>query len=196
MFVEHRKEYNVILMKKIILTLTVVVLLVTLVSSCKKTVTQLFPGIDAQVPDVVITVPPIPFVIPGEISLGTYSTTFNMDSIIRANTAGVFNANDVSSVKVKTITIAVLNGDNLNNLSNFNYARLTLSSNSNAAEAEIVTINFPQQETHTITVSPTNSPDLRSYLNGNQLEYNVYGQLRRITTKTMDVRVSVTVRIE
>ncbi|WP_207496481.1 hypothetical protein [Aridibaculum aurantiacum] len=183
-------------MKKLIIPFAVLLTLVTLMSSCKKVVTAVFPGVDVQVPQVVITVPPLIMVPPNEVSLGTYSTSFNLDSIVRANTAGVFNANDISSVRVKTITVAVQNSDNLNNLSNFEYARLTISSSSNSSEANIATINFPDVASSTQTATTDNSPDLRAYLNGNQLSYNVYGKLRKPTTKSLNVAVNITMRIE
>ena len=195
MFVEilQVKNYS---MKKISLVVSVFFTMTLLLSSCKKIVTAIFPGIDARVPDITLTVPPILFVPPNEMSLGNYSAYFNLDSIVRAKTNGAFNANDISSVKVKTITITLLNNDNFNNLSNFEYARLGLTSNTMGDEINVVTINFPDTESSTITVSPDNSPEIRPYLSGNQLNYSIYGKLRRATTKPLTMVVSVTVRID
>lgn len=182
-------------MKTRFLPLAIFFLLVGL-TSCKKVVTALLPGIDVRIPAVTFTFPAVIIAPAGEVSLGSHTTQFNMDSIVRANTGGVFNADDISSVKVKSITLTVQNSDNLNNLSNFEYARLTLSSNTNNQEAEVVRIDFPDAQLSTITATPASSPDLRNYLSGNQLQYQVYGKVRRITTKPLNLQVAVTVRID
>lgn len=164
--------------------------------SCKKVVKSVFPGVDADVPSVTITVPAIPFVFPTEASLGQYAASFNLDSIVRVNTGNVFGASDITSVKVKSITLTITNPDPLNNLQNFEYARLQLTSNTNSTPANITTINFPDVYASTITDVPTSSPELISYLGGNQIYYNVFGKLRKVTTKTLTMTVSVKVRIE
>ncbi len=164
--------------------------------SCKKVIKKAFPGVDAVIPDVTITVPAIPFVFPTESSLGNYPASFNLDSTVKINTSGVFGASDITSVKVKSITITLTNPDPLNNLQNFEYARLQLTSNTNSTPANITTINFPDVYASTITDTPASSPELISYLGGNQIFYNVFGKLRRVTTKSLTMTVSVKVRIE
>lgn len=183
-------------MKKLCALAVMAIMLVTGFSSCKKIISAIFPGIDAKAPDVSITVPPVLFAPADELSLGNYTVRFNLDSIVRANTKEVFNANDIRSVKIKSITVSALNSDNLNNLSNFEYARMALSSNTNQAEANLVTLNFPDEATSTFTVTPESSPDIRSYLSGNELYYTIYGKMRRPTTKSLNLVVSVTLRIE
>src|SRR4051812_20665662 len=120
-------------MKKIIFVL-LPVLIIMAATSCKKVVTSLFPGIDVRIPDVQITIPPVIVVPSTEMTLGTFSASYNLDSIIKASTNNVFNINDIGSVKIKEVTVTLQNGDNLNNLSNFQNARVTVSSNTNSSE--------------------------------------------------------------
>ena len=93
-------------MKKHLFVWSMAAILLSL-SACNKVKDALMPAIDVDLPAFQFTIPAIPFVLPGEASLGSFTTTFNMDSIIRANTGGAFGANAVSTVKVKQMTIAL-----------------------------------------------------------------------------------------
>ncbi len=196
MFVETINLKKTTLFMRRVLIAIVSLLFVAASFSCKKVIKKAFPGVDAVIPDVTITVPAIPFVFPTESSLGNYPASFNLDSTVKINTSGVFGASDITSVKVKSITITLTNPDPLNNLQNFEYARLQLTSNTNSTPANITTINFPDVYASTITDTPASSPELISYLGGNQIFYNVFGKLRRVTTKSLTMTVSVKVRIE
>jgi len=94
------------------------------------------------------------------------------------------------------MTVTVANPDDLNNLSNFEYTRIALSSNTNQNPVNAITLNFPDTPTATLTVNPTDSPELISYLKGTELIYTVYGKGRRITTKPMTITLSVTVTVK
>jgi len=181
-------------MKKALLTLMVAGTLITVTSSCKKVVTSLFPGIDVRVPDVELTVPPIIAVPNSEMSLGNFTTAFNLDSAIKASTNNVFNINDIASVKVKRVTITLQNGDNFNNLANFKSARVTM--NGDGTETNILSVNIPDAQSNSITVDATDSPDLKRFLSGGQINYTVYGTVRRPTTKSLNMVVSTTIRVE
>jgi hypothetical protein len=90
------------------------------------------------------------------------------------------------------------NADEQNNFSNFESARFTFASNAsqNTAEIEVASLTFPQTNTPTVTyTAPENAPELRPYLNGSKLTYNVYGKLRRYTTKALSISVKVTMKV-
>jgi hypothetical protein len=183
-------------MKKTIVTLLLAAFVITVGSSCKKVVTSLFPGIDVRIPDVQVTIPPVIVVPSTEMSLGSFSASFNLDSIIKASTNNVFNINDIGTVKVKQVAVTLQNGDNLNNLANFETARVAMTSSNNSTETNILTVNIPDATSNTITVNATDSPDLKQYLSGNRINYTVYGKLRRPTTKSLNMVIAVTVRVE
>jgi hypothetical protein len=183
-------------MKRAIGVFVFAAIIITLSTSCKKVITSLFPGINVRIPDVQLTVPPV-LIVPGsEMSLGTYTASYNLDSVIKASTNNVFNINDIASVKVKEVTVTLQNGDNLNNLSNFESARVVLSTDTNGSETNLVSMNFPDAAATSMTVSPSDSPDLKQYLVGNTIHYTVYGKVRRPTTKSLNMVVSITVRVE
>ena len=182
-------------MKKITITFLSAIILLVALSSCKKLVSAIFQGLDVNVPEVQVTIPTVIAVTPNEIALGSFSFHFNLDSIIKANTAGVFGVNTVSSIKVKQINISITNADQLNNLANFESARITLQSNIDSNPAELFSVSFPDSYASLFTATPANSPDLLPYLKGSDVTYNIYGKMRRITTKPLNMVVAITLRV-
>lgn len=178
-------------MKKILFALFAVLIIIGGLSSCKKLAAAIFGGTNVVVPDVQVTIPAIVVVSPSELGLGSYSYYFNLDSAVRANTAGIFGAKAVSSIKIKQMTITITNADQLNNLSNFESARVTLQSDVNNTPVEIFSKTFADTYAESVTSTPTNNPELLSYLKGSQIVYNMFGKNRRITTKTLNITVSV-----
>lgn len=164
--------------------------------SCKKIIRKIFQGIDADIPVFTVTFPPIPYAPPNELSIGSFSQQFNLDSTIRANTGDVYGADDVSSVKIKQIVFDVENADEQNNISNFESARLTFSSNTKTDTVTIASITFPDTYATTYTYTPANSPELMPYLSGSILTYNAFGKIRRITTMPLTMNIRVTLRVQ
>ncbi len=182
-------------------------LLVTVLTcmACHKIINSAFPGVDVDAPVVSFTIPappPLPPgtpVPPGEQSLGSLTQSFNLDSAVKAKTNGQFGAADVTSVKIKQIVFDMANADEQNNFSNFESTRFTFASNAaaNTSELEIASLTFPQTYTSTVTyTAPENAPELRPYLSGTKLTYNVYGKLRRYTNKALPVSVLVTMKVK
>ena len=176
--------------------LSLMLLVIAGITSCGKIVDKVFPGVDAKVPDIQLTIRIVPVVFSNEFSLGSFTTRINLDSTIRANTAGVFGIGIVSSIKVKEIVINLPNADNLNNLANFETARVTFTAPNNSAPLTVAALNFPDTYAATSTHTPTDSPELLDYLKGSEVTYTVYGRARRTTTKALNMTVSVTVRVK
>lgn len=164
--------------------------------SCKKAAELIFQGLDTKIPDVQITIPIIPFVPQNEISLGNYSVNFNLDSTVRAKTGGVFGANAVKFIKITQISITILNPDPLNNLANFESARITLQSNTNNTPTEFLSQTFPDVYATSYAATPANSTELLSYLKGSVITYTIYGKIRRITTKPLNIVVTATIGVK
>lgn len=183
-------------MRKLFIPVLIVALIIAVASGCKKIIRDIFQGIDADVPAFSVPIPAIPFAPPVELPLGSFSQQFNLDSTVRANTNNIYGAGDVSSVKVKQIVFTLSNPDTLNNISNFESARFTFSSNTKTDTITIASITFPDTYAATYTYTPVNSPELKPYLNGTILYYNAYGKLRRRTTKELTLNLLVTLRVQ
>ncbi|HEX8357042.1 MAG TPA: hypothetical protein VF610_06515 [Segetibacter sp.] len=189
-------------MKKLIAPL-VLVMVIAVSSGCKKIITNAFNGFDQDVPQIVLTIPatqpPIPGfpVPPNEVPVGSFKQSFNLDSTIKAKTGGAFGVGDVSSVKLKKMVFTLSNADAANNLANFESARLTFSSNTNATAVPLASFSFPDTYADSqIFTADANTPELIGYLNGSELTYNVFGKLRRYTTKPLGLAVVVTLTVK
>ncbi len=155
---------------------------------------KLLPSFNVNIPDIHLTVPPLPVVLNEEIPVGALKTPINMDSTIKANTAGTFGANSVHFVKVKKLVIKLSNADKANNLANFESARMRIYNDT--ASTDIAIIRFPESFSDSITVVPTASPDISNYLRGTALNYNLYWKNRRITRKFLKLIVQVTLGVQ
>jgi hypothetical protein len=187
-------------MKKVIISALFATFIVGGLCSCSKVLSKIFGGVDVNLPDIVVPGPAPPeFLrgqpgIPGENPLPSYTQSFNLDSIVKANTAGAFGAEDVNSVKVKKIVFTVLNPDADNNLRNFKSARFELASNTNTTPVSIASFQFPDAYSETLTYDASDdAPELKGYLTGTSLSYYSYGEVRRFPTRDMTLTVKVTI---
>lgn len=178
-------------MKRVLLCILMMIVVVFAVSSCQKATEALKPSFDVTLPDFNVVIPAVPFVVPGEFEFPPLAASFNLDSLVKANTGGAFGASSVTSVKVKKVTLTATNADQNNNLSNFESARFALSSNTNSTPVDIASFTFPETYTTSVTTESANSPELLPYLQGTQLTYHTYGKGRRTTSKELNLAISI-----
>jgi hypothetical protein len=183
-------------MKKNLIAFSTIFIIFISFLSCKKVADAIFQGLDTNVPDVQVTIPTIIAVSTTELPLGSDSYNFNLDSIVKAKTAGVFGANAVRFIKIKQISINITNADQLNNLANFESARMTIQSNSNSNPIDVFSQAFPDMYATSFTFAPTNSAELFTYLKGSTITYNIFGKNRRITTKPLNMVVSTILAVK
>ncbi len=155
------------------------------IASCKKAIAVIFGGTEVATPTISDTIPVISFVLPAEVQLGSYTFYFNLDSNVRANTAGVFGAKSVNSIKLKQFFFQITNGDTLNNIANLETARIELTSNADPTPVEILNTTLADSTAYTYTYTPTSSPELLPYAKGTKLTYTIYGKVRRVTTRPL-----------
>lgn len=188
------KKANRFFMKKVIF-FSLIILVCT---SCKKTIqdaVQTFQGFDATLSTVEFDLPAVPFAPPFEVALGQFPQHFDFDSLVKVNTAGTFSSADIVSVKLKSMSVKITNADATNNLGNFQSARFEFSSNANTTPVEVASVTFPDAVSDTISVSPSNTPELKGYLAGKELNYKVFGQLRRPTSKPLHLKINTIVTV-
>lgn len=155
---------------------------------------KLLPTFNVNIPDIHLTVPPLPKVLKEEIPVGALKTPINMDSTIKAYTAGTFGADAVHFVKVTKLVIKLSNADTANNLANFESARMRIYNDT--ASTDLAIIKFPETFSDSITVVPAASPDISNYLRGTTLNYNLYWKNRKITKKFLKLIVQVTLGVQ
>lgn len=174
--------------------LTSAVLLCIASCTCNEIKEKLLPAFNVNIPDINLTVPPLPKVTNDEIPVGALKTHINMDSTIRANTAGTFGADAVHFVRLKKMVIKTSNADEANNLSNFETARMRIFGDT--ASTDIAVIHFPTTYSDSITIIPDSTPEISNYLRGSNLAYNLYWKNRKKTTKFLKLTVQVTVTVQ
>ena len=183
-------------MRKTLLTLLVATMVIWIVSSCKKTVKAIFPGAETDLPELRYTLPPVnnPIIpLNTTFPLPRVEQPFNLDSIVRANTGNNFGAGDISSVKIKQLTLKIIAGaDSANNLSNFNSANFNFSSNSKTTATQVATINFLNVYSTSKTIPGDGTPELRAYLDGNKLYYDINASIRRYTNASLKLSIVAT----
>lgn len=186
-------------MKKFVVPFASLIIVAAGLFSCSKVISKVFPGIDQDAPDITITLPAIPDLAANfpESQMGSYTQRFNLDSIIRAKTDNVFGVGDVHSAAVKQVMITAANADATSNLSAFQTARFSLTSNANSTPLDVASFAFPDKAypdpaTTTQTFVPTNPPDILSYLKGSEITSAVYGKVRRGTQKPLQVTIRLT----
>jgi hypothetical protein len=162
--------------------------------TCNQIKEKLLPAFNVNIPEIKLTVPPIPIITNEEIAVGALKTHINLDSTIKANTAGTFGADAVHYVKVKKLVIKVLNADKNNNLSNFESARMRIYTDTTSTDIAI--INFPKSYSDSITVVPPSSPDISNYLRGSNLAYNLLWKNRKTTNKYLQLSVRIGVSVQ
>lgn len=162
--------------------------------ACTELKEKLLPAFTYTLPVVKLGVPAIPFVTGTSVPLGAMRTQINLDSTIKANTANTFSQASVTSIKVSKVRVSVTNADGVNNLSNFKQARIALYSDSTSID--MVTFNFPAEASQSFELIPAKKPELKGYLTGNQLAYNLFWENRRPTTKFLKLEVHITLSIK
>jgi hypothetical protein len=168
-------------------------LLVMCLGSCKKLEVSLFGGQTIVLPAYALTVPAIPFADSTlEFNTGSFTTYINTDSIIRAQTSGKYDINDVSSVKVTKVALSISNADANNNLSAFKSMLITISSSANANAADMFSINIPAYADSVYTTGPSNTANIIGYLYGTTINNTVYGYVRKTTSKPLYLQAVIT----
>lgn len=163
--------------------------------SCKKIVSTVFNGTDVAIAPIEITIPPIFSAGNADFTFGNVTQSMNLDSLVRANTKGIFGANVVSSIKLKHVTLQITNADALNNLANFRTAGVGLQSNTENTPVNLFTVTLPDTYAGDYSFSPSGSPELLPYLKGNTLSFEVFGNARRTTSKSLNLRILITLRV-
>src|ERR1039458_4840593 len=76
-----------------------------------------------------VLIPPAS-IIASELTLGSGSSTYNLDSFMQANTINNVKANSIASVKITSCNLLFSNADNLKNAANFSTCKLKYYTNS------------------------------------------------------------------
>lgn len=163
-------------------------------TSCKKIVSTFYKGDDFTLAKMTMTIPAIPVAdSTKEFEAGNFTTYFNVDSTIKANTGGVFGIGAVEYIKVDRVVVSVRNADETNNLSAIKSFRLTISSDSKSSPIDMMKIDIPANAGSSYT-EETDGANIVDYLHGTSFNNTAYGAVRRTTTKALTVDMVITLK--
>ncbi|MCW3124105.1 MAG: hypothetical protein JWQ38_3597 [Flavipsychrobacter sp.] len=133
----------------------------------------------------------------GSVATGTVS--YNIDSMIKAQSGGVVSYSSIKSVKINKMVLTLNDADADNNFANFQYAGATF--NTDATTAGPYTVAYIENNPNTYASSldlniVDKEKDLKQYFKSNVVfTYAVIGKLRTATTKELHCHVEVTYTI-
>lgn len=180
-------------MKKYFYSFISIAIFAVVASSCQKIKDAFFDPIESPLAvDIII---PVINATNAETSLATSTINFNLDSIIKKNTGNVFSLKNINSVKIKDLAINLINPDQDNNLGNFENASVTFFTNSRPTPVTIASTAIPDTYTKSLII-PTNNTDVKSYLDGTNITFNLFGKARRATSIPLSARISITLKSE
>lgn len=161
-------------------------------SSCEKIENALFKPFESPL-NFEVTIPVISNTS-AEQSMGQTQVRYNLDSVIRKNTENVFGADIVGAMYINQIGIQLLDNNASNNLSNFDYVKLSVSSGS--TPAVLGPYNIPGGATATTSFTVTNSPNIKPFFSGSTVTFSMQGKANKATTQNLRARISATIRFE
>jgi hypothetical protein len=130
-----------------------------------------------------------------ETSLGATTVSYNLEQEIRKNTADQFGAEIVGAMYISNVAITLLESDQNNDLKNFDYIKLNVSSGS-STPATFGPFNIPVGSITTATFPVSNGVNIRPYFNGANVNFSMTGKANKATTRTLKARISATIKFE
>jgi len=159
-----------------------------MLQSCTKLGNALRYNLALQSGSVTVAIPPMAN-NGSTASVDAGSNTINIDSFIKAHTAGLLGVANIQSVKLTSCTITVQNANAANNFANFESCNAAFSSNTEITPYVINIADNPDVYATSLTMPVDTTAELKSYLIGNEFHYSVGGKLRRSTTDTLNCTI-------
>lgn len=154
--------------------------------SCTKALQNLHFNLGMQTQTETVTIPVTPS---GTLSVGPVTTTYNVDSFIKASTGNQLGINNIYSVKLASVVLTIVNPDSTNNFANFQSCSASMSSNTNSTPYTLNISNNPDTYAPSLSLPVDANMELKSYI-GTQFNYNVTGVLRHPVTKPLTCTIT------
>ncbi len=157
--------------------------------SCNKIASLVQYDLSMQTASTEIVLPPSALTV-GSAS-GSQVVNYNIDSFIKANTANVLGINNITSAKLTSCKLTLLNATTTNNFANFSAASGSFYSNTNTTPYSLSLTN-PDTYSTVLDMPVDPNVELKGYLTGSNFTYTVGGTLRRATTDSIRCKIEVT----
>ena len=163
--------------------------------SCSKLTSNLQYDLSLQTASVDIAIPPLADTT-ASVAMGSAASVYNVDSFIKVNTSNLLGVSNISSVKMVSCTLTLLNPDPTNNFADFENADVVFYTNANTTPCTVASVTGnPNTYADTYDVPVNSATDMSSYMHGTQLTYSLSGKLRKATTDTLHCRVQLKMNV-
>ncbi len=169
-------------------------------SSCDKLKDKLFEAFLTQAADVSLTIPVVNSTTQ-EGKVETLSFYINVDSIIKANTGGLFSLNSVSTVEIETADMTINNADAANNFANFEYGILLFNTWNPQTQdwnrvLGVARDDIKDSFAANMSLNLVQDVNLKDHMIGTKAVYFYTYKARRITNKALNCTLRVKFKIE
>ena len=161
-------------------------------TACEKIEQALFKPFESPL-NFEVTIPVITSTA-AEQNMGATQVRYNLDSVIRKHTENVFGADIVGAMYINQIGVQLLDNNAGNNLSNFDYVKLSVSAGGTPAVLGPYTI--PAGASSSASFAVSNSPNIKPFFSGSTVTFTMNGKANKATTQTLRARISATIRFE
>ena len=179
-------------MKKLIVLSAVTLSLISF-SSCDKAEKLLFQPFESPL-SVDVTIDPVTST-EVESSLGESTVNFNLDQEVKDATDGKVGGDVVGAMYIKEVAVTLLNPDEANNLSNFEYVSLSVKSGSSTPVVfgpfALTASNYDQA-----SFMVASSPNIKQYFDGSNVQFELRGKAKNQTDVTLQSTVSATIKFD
>ncbi len=127
----------------------------------------------------------------GTITVGPVTTSFNVDSFIKANTSNQLGASNTTSVKLTSVYLVLNNATSASNFQDFASCSGSFYSNTDNTPYTISIPDNPDTYSSTLSLPVDGSVELKSYI-GDQFTYSVTGRLRHPVPTPLNCTMTVT----
>ncbi len=163
-------------------------------TSCNKLANYLQYDLAMQTATVNFTIPPCPNT---NIAVaGSQTVYYNIDSFIKANTMNTMGIANITSAKVASCQITLLDPTTANNFANFKSCTSSFYSDADATPYQMNISDNPDVYATSLTLPVDTSSELKGYLtNGRQFTYSLSGNLRRPTKDSIHCTATISFKV-
>jgi hypothetical protein len=127
---------------------------------------------------------------------GSNVVSYDLDAKIKSATENRFGADFITQMYISQIAFSITNNTPPNNnLSNFESISLSVSSGG-GTPVIIGPFVIPSTATNMHAVNVTNSPNIRSYFNGQNVTFALIAKTKTATTVTLNMNIGATIKFD
>jgi hypothetical protein len=125
-----------------------------------------------------------------------FSAPLNLDSIIKSTAGGDFGAADIKSIKLRSLSMAVVNFDTTYNFRLIDSLQLRLRAGTDTTQILAQAISNPDVSSQTLNLPlSATQPELKKIMNTPGFVYRITGRIRRPTTQAFKASITAQYKI-